>query len=512
MRNRVLFSSFSAVLVGALAVVACGDDDPAGSNNPDSGAPPPSGADGGLNPPPSTTDAGDAGDAGETPLEPVSKVTQVALPNAINPYGLVFAEDGKLYASGASIDPVSTERRLTVWRFNADYTLDTTFGTGGAVIADALETAGDVASFDIHEIEPGKFLVHAIVFVAPSTNAGRVFLAPLDVTGNTATWGTAKPVAFGWGTQTGADIADWTAVNPPAYSSWGFAVDKRAGATKIVVFASGAPAKADVPANQRTDADRWIARLDWPGLTNDNDFNGGAPYTTDVDDAEGNDNGRRGIVLADGSIVSAGYTDFTAGNEHAVLLKLLPSGGVDTNFGFGSSVAGQTKINPFTGNDSEANAEAYAVAAQSTGRLVTTGYGRAFTPEASIDLDMVSFGVLTDNLDPTYGTQGYRAIQSEAEYKDAGANNQDRGRDLVKLPDDRLIVAGLYGGRGAIMVLGKNGEFERQNDVNLFSYSMSQAFFKVAVSSDGKRIAATTQSAGAGVDATSQLVALKVGQ
>src|SRR5690606_29999038 len=88
------------------------------------------------------------------------------------------------------------------------------------------------------------------------------------------------------------------------------------------------------------------------------------------------DNGRRGIVEADGSILSAGYANFGEGfGNHVVLLRLLDDGAPDASFGFGIAAPGATRFNPFI--DDGGMAECYAVGRQSKGLIVTTGYGRA---------------------------------------------------------------------------------------------------------------------------------------
>lgn len=510
MQKRALMSSFVALAMSAGLVVACGDDDDdsntnitpspdGGSQTPDSGSPEP-----GNDKDAATSDS-------EAPAAAVTPLTTTRIANAINPYGLLYASDGLLYASGATND--AGTQKLAVWRFK-DGALDTTFGTNGVI---TLDIAGNESSFDIVEVSAGNFVVHAV-------SGGKIYLVKLtkDNAGAFA-FGTPKFVKLGYDEGEG-----WPAGTPnmpataPSYSSWGIGLDKsNAASPKIVVFAAGAPAKAANVAEQRIDNDRWVTRVDANTLELDTTFNGGAPFTADADGKGLADNARRGMVLADGSIVSSGYTNFGTGlDNHVVLIRLLANGTVDQAFGFGTTapgVPGQTKFNPFVA--SAGSAEAYGVVQQSSGRYVTTGYGRSNFDVASKSVDLVSFGVKADGLDTTYGRQGSFAWQSEND-RGAGLGGSpftERGRDIAVLPDDRVIHVGVYDDYASVFVTDKNGKPDPSsgND-GLIEYSYPAGFFKVAVSPDGKQLAATAQSLNQTTDSNaplgSVLATLKVGQ
>lgn len=514
MQVRALFGSFVALAMSGALVIACGDDDDSGSNGtpdggtqtPDSSTPP--GTDGST--PDRDASVPDA-DAEVPSLPPVTPVSTTRIANAINPYGLVFASDGFVYASGATMD--GADRKLAVWRFK-DGALDATFGTDGVVTTDI---AGDESSFDIVEVSANNFVVHAVA-------GGKIWLVKLTSTGGTWAFGTPKFVKFGYD-----EDEEWPAGTPnppaakPSYNSWGIALDKsNTTAAKVVVFAAGAPAKAADPANQRTDNDRWITRVNADTLEFDTTFNGGAPFTVDADGKGIADNARRGIVLSDGSIVSSGYTNFgsSAGNHHVVLIRLLATGAVDPGFGFGTTAPtpGQAKLNPFAGVNG--TAEAYGVARQSSGRYVTTGYGTSNFDAPTKGPDLVSFGVKPDGVDTTYGKQGAFAWQSEND-KSAGLGvttpYEDRGRDIAALSDDRLVHAGAYDGYATLFVVDKDGKPDLRSGLNgAIEYTYPAAFFKVAVSPDGKQIAATAQSLNQtstpAAPVGSILAVLKVGQ
>ncbi len=501
----------ASILVFACAAsfaVACGDDDveatpvaDAGTSVTDSSSPA-TPTDSGTSTPPVDAGTPDAPSSAATPIRPNATVR---LPNAINPYGLVFGQDGAIYASGATVE--AGVRKLAVWRFQ-NGALDTAFGTGGVVTVDI---PGDESSFDLVEVAAGSFVVQASV-------GGKIFLVKLTKDGGGAyAFGTPTFVRFGYDEGEG-----WPAGTPnapaaaPSYASWSIGLDRSTAASpQIVVFAHGAPAKAADPANQRIDNDRWITRVSADTLAIDPAFNGGVPYTTDADGKSLGDNARRGLVLADGSIVSSGYANFGQGlGNHVVLVRLLKNGTVDPGFGFGTSapgIPGQTKFNPYLAVSGFA--EAYGVVRQSNGLLVTTGYGTSNATVPSKSVDLVAFRVKPDGIDTTYGTLGATAWQSETD-KGAGLGGSpftDRGRDIAILPDDRTVHVGVYDDYASVFVLDPSGKPDTSFGTNgVLEYSYPAGLFKVATSSDGKRIAATAQSLNQTTDPTAPLGSLLV--
>jgi len=339
-------------------------------------------------------------------------------------------------------------------------------------------------------------------------------------------FGTPAEIAFDW---TDNDLTGWIPAAPPSYAtSYGFAVDKsNAASPKIVVFASGAPAKGRLgkaggtqDGVQRSDNDRWIARVSADTLAADATFNGGKAYSVDGDNQELTDNARRGIVLADGSIIASGYTPFVGGNA-IVLVRLLANGTADPAFGFGTTapgVPGQIRYNPYT-TITGGFAEAYDVVRQSSGRLVSGGYGTSNFEVPSVGTDILSYGFKADGVDPTYGKLGAFVLQSEKD-KSAGLGASpfaDRARTINILPDDRIVLGGSYDDYAALVIVDKNGKADPSAGVNgVIEYAFPSTFSKIAVSPDGTRIAASAQSINqttdAGAPLGSILVTLKVGQ
>ncbi len=470
----------------------------------------------------------DAGpdDAGPDEPRPTAFAPVIELSSAVfdvvhDLRGVAFASSGQIYASGhVGVDVSAVDRELAVVRFNDDGTLDETFGVDGVarhnlvvqeVEDEAVVNAGDEQSMAIVELSSGDLIVHANV-TAPSGLGQDVVLLKLNADGEIVSEfgddGIVR-VDFGW---TPADDAGWPdAASGPTDNGWDVILDRSSGEEKLVVFGYG-PAKAgalvdpnDV-ATQRTDNDRYVVRLLSDGST-DPAFNAGMPYALHSG-GDFSDGGRRGYVAEDGAIVSAGYTNFGENfGNHILLARLQPDGTPDTSFGFGIGLPGVVRSNPFI--DDGGVAECYAVGVQSTGRYVTTGYGRATGASmtsrygyATTDgVDLVSFGFTESGLDATFGNSGTMAIQSE---EHGLAESEDRGRDLVVLPDDRVVHVGRFGAGPAILVTLPDGGMDLESGLDgRFEYPAdTEHFFKVALSADGTRIAATTRNHAAGVRLT----------
>ncbi|WP_437934933.1 delta-60 repeat domain-containing protein [Sorangium sp. So ce341] len=331
----------------------------------------------------------------------IAKINVVAGGTAETARGVVLQSDGKVVLAGnvehdASATPPDAD--LAVVRFNADGTLDTTFGTNGVAI---------------HDLGAGE------------GNTGDML------------WGVDR------------DIDD-----------------------QLVLFASK-------KAEGRADRDRAIVRLTADGDL-DTTFATEGVHTLDVDGLNLGDNPRNGVVQADGKIFSSGYTN-VGGRNQIVLLRLNEDGTPDTTF----SSDGVVRLSPFA----LGMAEAYAAAPQSDGKYVTTGYGRA---EESGAVDLVSFRVTAaGGFDVSWGVSGGVLVDV--------AGDNDRGRNLVVLPDDRVLMVGsatpATGNVDALIALfDRNGAPDTRFDPSghrLYSFDRSDdSLYGVAVSPNGAWVAA----------------------
>lgn len=306
--------------------------------------------------------------------------------------GLAYGADGKIYVSGhignpsAETNPAS---HVVVGRFNADGTPDTAFSEDGFAEVD-LPGGTIEQSLAVAPLANGD--VVAAVNATEEDGGISVFLVRFDATGKQVTgdaWGGdtgAVEVVFGW---PNANNDAFPGVeNPPQDTAWDLKVDNSSGEEKLVVAGHGSAAEG----SGRTDADRYVVRLLATDGSVDASFNGGKPFTYQSAQTF-NEGGRRITLGADGSIMSAGYTNLGETlRNHLILIHLNPDGSLDENFGgfvFPQSSAdavgltatpGIAIFNPLVGDGGFA--EGYAAVPLSDGSWVTTGYGGA-TAEAT---------------------------------------------------------------------------------------------------------------------------------
>jgi uncharacterized delta-60 repeat protein len=484
--------------------------------------------------------AGCGSDGGPS-FDPITTGSDVVLTEANDLRGLIFAANGSIYGAGfTNVNP--DDQQTVVLRTSAAGALDSTFGEGGVVVLNLVQ--GNEQALALVELANGDVVV--VVNVSdeqggedipdvdggdpvPRPNGQDVVLVRLDSNGDPrATFGTdgVLPVTFGWAA---ADDASWpvptyTASNPeasrfsgagfPNDTAWDLQLDTSGASERLVVFGMG-PAAYSASGTQRVDMDRYIVRLNADG-TPDGSFNGGENFTFHTEGTQG-DNARRGLVEPDGSIVSSGYTNFGEGfDNHVVLIRLLPNGTVDTSFGFGfpSARPGATRFNPYVADGGAA--EAYGVVRLSDGTYVTTGYGAVTGEgtastlgyETTLAQDVVIFGLTASGL---CRTSAMAASSPSRARRSTLETDEDRGRALAVLPDDRTVHVGRFGGAAAIFVVRPDGTLdETVGDGGRIVYGTSAVtaqFFNVAVSADGTRIAAATNNDANGV----RLVTLEVG-
>lgn len=510
---------FGGFLLAASVGAACSSDDPARDSTPDAGdhgdgghggdgggqggegGAGGDGGDGGTG-----GDGGAGGSGGGTELS-LTEVHADTVPLVDTLLGLIYAKDGKIYASGnVTIDD---DRHTAAVRFHADGSLDASFGNNGIAVYNvsratddthpsppANYVAGNEVSYGIVELENGDIVVES------NANDGEggvdVVLVKFDKDGHADTDFGVVRIDLGWAN----GDTDWPLATPPSDQSWDIGLDASGDVEKIVVFAHGPAKKGSLyEGAQRTDNDRYIVRVLASDGSLDTSFADNGVFTVDIDDARLADNGRRGLVEADGSILQAGYADFGDGEKnHVALLRLLPDGTPDDTFGFGTSSAGLTKFNPF--QPKGGMAEAYAVIKQSQGGYVTTGYGVSHFDTKTEENDLVSFRVKAGALDTSYGRDGAFAVQSELDpAAGKGARPyRENGRDLVVLADDRSLHVGCYDDNAALFLVGKDGELDSSfGDGGKQVYEHGQPFFKAAISASGDRVAAVTQGGSSGI-------------
>ncbi|WP_426753567.1 hypothetical protein [Myxococcus sp. Y35] len=275
-------------------------------------------------------------------------------------------------------------------------------------------------------------------------------------------------------------------------SLWDVKVD---GSDRIVLFGNK---RAD---GTRADTDRVVARLTAAGALDTTFGSGETPngFST-LNLANLNDGMRYGLIQPDGKIMASGYTSMPTGvgaqaANRIVLQRLNDDGKSDETFGWKGVVTSapfqaQSETNPEWGM-----AEAYAAGLQSNGSYVTTGYGRSASTGT---VDLVSFRYTsTGELDPTWGTGGSVVLDL--------AGDNDRGRNLVVLNDDRVchVGSGTLGAQNIqALILMQTPDGQPDTTFAPEGYKTygfdrpDQAFFGVAKSPDGNWVAAAGYRAG----------------
>jgi uncharacterized delta-60 repeat protein len=490
--RQVLRPTFgaSACLLLVCAVAACGDDS---SSNPTDGqggggGKPSTGSGGsGGNPTTSSSSsaggaggeagggtggqggggggaggAGGEGGAGDAPWS-AGFAGVVALDETAEDRLWAVAFDAQSRVYGAGFITRSGDSHMAVARFDTSGVLDTSFGTNGVATVNVVAGGAVETARGILLQSDGKVVIAGNVEHDPSAT-------PPDADIAVVRFNADGTLDTGFGTN-GVAIHDLgTGDGTTSDMLWGIDRDAQ---DRLVLFGGK---KADA----RADRDRVVVRLSANGAL-DSSFATGGVFTLDVDGLNLGDNPRNGFVEPDGKILFSGYTN-VGGRNQVVLLRLNPDGTPDTTF----SSDGVVRLAPFP----LGMAEAYGAARQSDGRYVTTGYGRS---EESGPVDLVSFRVTpTGGFDTSWGVAGGVVLDV--------AGDNDRGRNVAVLPDDRVFMAGsatpATGNVDAMVALLKpDGALDTSLDpagYRLLSFDRpDEAFFGVAVSPDGAWVAAT---------------------
>lgn len=436
-------------------------------------------------------------------------------------WGVTFDEDNNFYVVGYVDD--GGNRQMVVAKYNTDAELDGDFGTDGLTIVDLSSYAGtpdDEMTEDVDEEdtsveeardvvlqEDGKIVV--VGRVEDPTDAAPTSATPVDVVlfrlnaDGTLDDSFGDP-AFAGTAQEGLAILNFGDL--PEDQVWSLDIDSDG---RLYVFGSGQTSDAE-----RTDQDRYAARLTADGVLDDTFGDGGfATFDVPQNSLSGddpvtlglNDNQRHGFALSGGGAISAGYTN-VAGRNAIVLAQFTDAGLLDPAF----SGDGIVRLSPFPSG----MAEAYGVAIQSDGSYVTTGYGRVDLESTErSDVDLVSVRVTPEGeLDPSWGVDGVFVFDS--------AMAEDRGRYVFALSDDRIMMVGATTVTGdnkdaMLLLLEKDGSISQSFNGGgplMYEFDGRDEFYSAALSPDGSFIAAVGYASGGSLtNGNATLVVLPVG-
>ena len=326
-------------------------------------------------------------------------------------YGVVFDDESGFYVTGQVQDGTAAtdDVRTVVAHFTASGELDPAFGTGGFYVNNfSVGTSGEVAR-GIALQSDGKILIGLTLEHAGASDARDRDLAVARLLPN----GTLDP-SFGTAGVALLDLSpgllDGTTYR--ADGAWGLAVD---ATDRILV--SGLQVRSG-----QLDTDFAVVRLT-PSGARDTTFSGDGVFSLDIGETSPT---ARGVTVApDGSIFSGGYYTPTGSTVvTAVAFKLDTNGALVAAFGGGDGIYAEAVLPIQT--------EIYAIGLQGS-NLVTSGYGRA----TGTTNDFVSLRIngTTGVRDTTYGGRGYALL-------DSGWPLGDNARDLVVLPDNRVMLLG----------------------------------------------------------------------
>jgi uncharacterized delta-60 repeat protein len=396
-------------------------------------------------------DDDDTDDDDDDPLpEPyLAEATMVPMSQAGSDafFGVAYAADGSFFAAGFHADSFesSSDRSFALAKFTAAGALDPDFGDDGiATINVAVDGAGGEAARVVALQADGKIVIggaieHDVEATGTAASDRDIALVRfLDSGAVDEDFGDAGVAIYDLGE--GVEVEGTMGPTLSAADSlWSLTLTDDDG--MVLHGATRTPAALEDA--ERTDSDWFVLRLDDAGEPVAM-FGEDGVFTLDL--SEVNASARFASVLADGSIIGAGYANTPGlGTVQPVVYKLTPDGDLDETFGEGgvfhqTVLAGQT--------------ETYGVAVVGD-KLVTTGYGKT---TADGQLDWVSLRLTMDGeLDTTWGDDGAVVIDRD------GFN--DNSRAIVALPDGAVLLIG--GGRADadtldafIAVLDGDGELD----------------------------------------------------
>ena len=300
---------------------------------------------------------------------------------------LVILPDGRAVAAGSVGDPDG--HNMGAARYMTSGALDTTFSGGGLAIVGGCSSIGDGGGASAALLQPDGRLV----LVGECPGGFSLSLARLNVDGSLDT-------SFGTGGQV------LTPIPPgPVFAAGGLLQPD--GKIVVVGFGCGGGACALKAARYN------------PGGSLDPSFGTAGTLTLPLAQSFLTQDA---VLQADGKLVIAGTYGPSAGPHDFALVRLLPSGAPDLSFdGDGLATAS------FGGNES-----VWSVIVLPDGRIVIGG-------KHNTDFGLVRF-LPGGSLDTTFGAGGL-ATASNGGPVSAG--------DVIRLPNDNLMIAGSADGPGA---------------------------------------------------------------
>lgn len=310
-------------------------------------------------------------------------------------HAVIQQTDGKLVLAGttAQVLQIFGDDDIALARFNADGTLDSTFGDGGRASLD-IGSTNDVA-FSLIQQDGDKLVIAG---TAVTGGFYRQVFARFNANGTLdATFGTGGTTLTNFGEGPG---------------SWANDIAQQPDGKLVAIGQVSELASRDFS----------IVRLSENGVF-DPLFDGDGILAVDFD---GNEDVATAVALqADNAIVAAGFTTSTEGRVSAALLRVNADGSPDNSFG----IAGKAVID--MGGQSLLN----SIAVQADGRLIATG--TRFGADGGQDMILARFN--SDGaLDTSYGIDGV----ATADFGTGDTAHLSIGVALIQQADGKYVAAG----------------------------------------------------------------------
>ena len=350
-----------------------------------------------------------------------------------NDYGHAVAmqSDGKIVVAGYGW--VGSNQVFALARYNADGTLDTSFGT----VVSGQTRSGKVTTDIASGIDHGN-----AVAVQPD---GKIVVAGTNGSGSGRLFALARYTADGaLDTDFSSDGKVTTDVTSGSDQAYAVAVQPDG---KIVVAGSG-------------NSDFALARYTADGDL-DTSFSSDGKVTTPF--GSGGDHGRAVAVQPDGKIVVAGFSLVAGQGDDFALARYTADGDLDTSF----SSDGKVTTHFGSGNRGGRIHVGTAVAMAHGGKIVVAGYGHN---GSNNDFALARYTADGD-LDTSFRTDGKVTTQF--------GSGHDFGTAVAVQPDGKIVVAGYrHNGTNNDFALARYaGQVRQSSDATLSGLEVDDDFF-----------------------------------
>ena len=350
---------------------------------------------------------------------------------------LVLQPDGKIVAAGgASAD--GGRRDFALVRYNADGTLDTTFGSGG-IVTTTIGLAYNVSGAYALVLQPdGKLVAAGLAYMGEGRKTDFALARYTADGALDPTFGAGGGDGDGIVTTDVSPISSFDQASALVLQSDGKLV--AGGLVTVDNSVDGTPTD--------TEQDFALARYNSDGSI-DTSFGGGTVLTDvspDFVDSTPNDNAQDAVnallVQSDGKIVAAGYAEkntdgaATLDTTVAALTRYMADGSLDTGFGDSGIVRVDLNRGDFLME------QITLILQQPNGKLTAVGFvkdlSRNFLGAFNLDIGVIRLNP-TGSLDSSFGTGG--SIITDFSTADP-SDSSEVSRALLLQPDEKFVAAG----------------------------------------------------------------------